>query len=668
MRSYVLLICLSILAGIGSAQTPVAPTPETVGDPRGDNWSTYNIVNSFETGYRSLSVSGNSDKYRADENFGNGVRFIGSFFSMNSKDGHGRYFDQAVLTTGGLGGDPYESVHLNISKTRLYDYTLSWRRNDYFNPGLAAAGNESHLLDTTYTLQDHDLTLFPQSAVRIFLGYSRSAQDGAGISTAQLFNISGPFDSTGNIFPLFTNVRRLQNEYRIGGEAHWRGLMLNVMRGWEDFKDDTPFSSNGIINGGLPNGAALNSFQRSEPNHGTSPYWRASLFGAFRQVDINGRFTYTGGERSFITNEAALGTNQLGALANQQVITTGNARRPVATGNLNITLFPTSRLTLSSRTSVYNVRTEGDSAYVQFDNATQSTDLLYFQYLGIRTVETDLDAQYKTFKWLDIHGGFSFSDRQIGSSPQFAFAGSTSGVPFLQTNTVHAGVAGVRVRPIKGMIVVLDGEIGRADNPFAPKSDKDYHSLLASIQYKWKTLRFNVQAKNDYNVNSVTLSSYSSHARTYSGSFDWAPRSWVSFDATYSKLHLDTLGGIAFFAGGQQFSKQLSYYVSNIHSGVLSARFSAKHADFYIGYSRIQDVGDGRGASTSTVVGPALTAFETAQTFPLYFQSPLARVSVRLTSRLRWNVGYQYFGYTESFSANQHYLAHTAYTSALWSF
>ena len=66
-------------------QQPVAPTPEPVGPARGDDWSGYNIVNSFEIGYRFLSVSGNQNKYRSDENFGNGVRLLNSFFSINSK-------------------------------------------------------------------------------------------------------------------------------------------------------------------------------------------------------------------------------------------------------------------------------------------------------------------------------------------------------------------------------------------------------------------------------------------------------------------------------------------------------------------------------------------------------------------------------------------------------
>jgi hypothetical protein len=340
----------------------------------------------------------------------------------------------------------------------------------------------------------------------------------------------------------------------------------------------------------------------------------------------------------------------------------------VATGNLTVSIFPTSKLTVVNQTSVYNVRTEGDSAYLQFDNATRSADLLYFQYLGIRTVATETDLKYQLRTWLDLHGGYEYSNRRIGSTQQFALAGTPATVPFIQTNELNAGTFGLRLRPVKPLTILLDGEIGRANRPFTPKSDRNYSALIGRIEYKLKNLQFTASSSSDYNENSVTVSAYSSHNRIYSGSVSCTPRSWFALDANYSKLHLDTLGGIAFFAQSQLFQNQVSYYVSNIHSGTLSARLSRKRADLYLGYSVVQDTGDGRSGSTNTIVGPQLAAFQTAQTFPLKFQSPSARLSFRISERVRWNVGYQYFGYHESFSGGENYIANTGYTSILWSF
>ena len=139
-------------------------------------------------------------------------------------------------------------------------------------------------------------------------------------------------------------------------------------------------------------------------------------------------------------------------------------------------------------------------------------------------------------------------------------------------------------------------------------------------------------------------------------------------------MHLDTAGGLAFFAGTPRATLMTtpeSIYVSNIHSGNLGARMPiTKRADIYIGYNITKDTGDGR---ASLAVQPTAIAqvFYNVQTFPLTYQPPLVRLSVQITPKLRYNVGYQYYGYHEDFGVlgyNQSYRANTGYTSLLWSF
>ena len=75
-----------------------------------------------------------------------------------------------------------------------------------------------------------------------------------------------------------------------------------------------------------------------------------------------------------------------------------------------------------------------------------------------------------------------------------------------------------------------------------------------------------------------------------------------------------------------------------------------------------------------TGFGTTIPAFQAAQTFPMKYLSPLARVSVQISNRIRWNVGYQYYGYREDFFTSGDFLpdhaysATTAYSSVLWSF
>ncbi len=192
------------------------------------------------------------------------MRLLSSFLSINSKDGHGHFFDDLVLTTQGLGNDPYENATLRIAKNGLYRYDLIWRLNDYYNPGLRTGGQQGqHLLDTQYTTSDHDLTLFPDSNVKFFLGYTRGNQNGPALSSIQLF------DSRGNEFPLFENVHRVRNEYRIGNEVRLFGLPFTWMHGWEDFKEDSGYASGPNPGNDPANATTLSSFQRSRalPRH-----------------------------------------------------------------------------------------------------------------------------------------------------------------------------------------------------------------------------------------------------------------------------------------------------------------------------------------------------------------------------------------------------------------
>jgi hypothetical protein len=101
----------------------------------------------------------------------------------------------------------------------------------------------------------------------------------------------------------------------------------------------------------------------------------------------------------------------------------------------------------------------------------------------------------------------------------------------------------------------------------------------------------------------------------------------------------------------------------------LGARFTIlRRADLYAGYSHVQDVDDGRAAPVGAGVYSALPVLQAAQTFPLRYLSPQVRLSIRITPKLRWNTGYQYYGYREQFSALQNYRANTGFSSLAFSF
>jgi len=664
MRTTILLF---LMANAAAAQAPIAPSPDPAGKRIGENVRNYNIVDSFETGYRYSTVGGNDAQYRSSVNYGDGIRLLGSSLIVTSKNGHGLLFDQITLSTQGLGNDPYQSVVMRVEKNRIYRYDMSWRQNDYFNPGLVTAGGDGeHLLDTNNRMQDHNLTLFPQSNLKVFLGFSNSSQTGPAYSSIQ------SFDGSGDIFPLFSNVRRVWREYRLGNEFQVFGIRVNWMHGWQDFKDETgaalvTFGVPGAIPIAPETSVRLNSFQASDPNHGTNPYWRAAIFTDRKLFHVNGRFTYSGGRRAFVVDESAQGI--VSSLARvQDVVTLGNAERPVATGNLNFNFTPTPKLTISNSTSVYNVRTLGNSFFSEFDSATQTTSVLFYNYLGIRTVANDTNLNYELSPLVGFMAGYHYSDRLISTQDQFTFAGATSSSPAQQSNQLHSGAVGMRLTPWKPLSVLLSAEVGTNSHPFTPLADGDYHALTARVQYRAKSFRLLAAANANYNANSVSLTSYGSQSRAYSVSGNWTPRSQFTVDAGFNRAHTYTIGGIAYFIDPQLIQGESSIYLSNINSIYVGVRYEIrKRIDLYAGYTRVQDLGDGR-ATAPAGIGPAPSPFQAVQTFPVAFQSPMARVSVKINEKLRWNAGYQYYGYRADFASLLGYRANTGYTSLSFSF
>ncbi len=643
-------------------QPVVAPSPEPVGSARGTEIGNYNVRESFETGYRFANIDGNRGKYRSDVNFRNGVRLLGSSLAVYSKDGKGRLFDELLLNTQGLGNDPYQFTSLKLEKNRRYRYEMTWRLNDYFNPGLTVAFGQ-HAQNLQRRLQDHQLTLSPFRWLDFYGGFSANIQNGPALSTANFF------DSRGQIFPLFQDVTRRQNEYRVGGQLKLTGWKFFWQRGWEQFREDTREFVTSPAAGLDPNVSAvgLSAFRRDNPYTGSTPHWRLNLLSEkFDWFSVSARFTHSDGQRNFIFDEVANATNR-GQARNLQLLVFGDARRPVTSANLTFSLFPTERLTLTNHTAYHATRMEGENRLQQFTNATLDTRVAEFQFLGIRAATNTTLADVVLRPWLSVQGGYQFADRRIRSRQgleEFGFADSRAAE---QNNRLHAGTLGFRLRPVKGWTIVGDGELVRQDRPFLPTSERDYHGFGLRSEYKQKQFRVMAQMRFHMNFNSVSLFQHSSRTRNYTVDGTWTPSTKFAIDAGYQKLHLDSITGLAYFANFNLIENDRSFYVSNVHGAHAGLRWQlARKLDVYSGLALTKDTAASRAGFVGA--GPAQGVFLAAQAFPLTFVSPQFRFSYRLRENLRWNLGYQYYDYSERVLPLQNYLAHTGFLSVLWSF
>ncbi len=148
----------------------------------------------------------------------------------------------------------------------------------------------------------------------------------------------------------------------------------------------------------------------------------------------------------------ARGTNRFGIDTARQVVTAGNAQRPVFAGNLTLSYFPFPNLSATNQTTLNNVRIDGNSVYLQFDNATQAANFAAFEFLGIRTFANETTLDFRMTHWLGLYGGYQYSDRQIRSQEFSKSQGGAFNALSQQTNILHEGLFGIRLTPAEAAI------------------------------------------------------------------------------------------------------------------------------------------------------------------------------------------------------------------------
>src|SRR6202161_86846 len=228
--------------------SPAARAQDDSGESKGINSGGYNIHQTIEFGYRASEISGNQNTYDTFENLGSGLRLFDYSLSMRSLDHNGLLFDNLTFSNFGYGGDPNDVTRLRIEKNKWYDFRVLFRRDKNFwdynllanplNPAslnapgslttgcyvgpptaafpqgapaycsspAVAINNSPHGLDLVRRMQDYDLTLFPNSAVQLRLGYSRNRDEGPGFFTTD----------GGTISDFNENYSYATNAYRVG--------------------------------------------------------------------------------------------------------------------------------------------------------------------------------------------------------------------------------------------------------------------------------------------------------------------------------------------------------------------------------------------------------------------------------------------------------------------
>ncbi|HEX7176624.1 MAG TPA: hypothetical protein VF240_15270 [Pyrinomonadaceae bacterium] len=730
-----LALCLALGAAAASAQQP-SPSPNTAPPPSpspqksadaqtqttapaesGEYAGPYRITSSVEIGVRGLSVGGDLNKYQSDLNYKAGPRLFDASLLMQARQGEGEAFDTLLVTTTGWGSDPNGHVRVSAEKSRWYNFDASYRRFKYFrflnniaNPFYTTRPTDpatgQHGYDTRQQVGDFDLQLLPKNdRIRFNVGFSPTRYSGPVFTT---------WHYGGDDFMLLSQAKYRSNDFRVGADWKLGPVDFSFQQGHRRFTEETAIDNDGINLGVNPaaSNATLRSIERIQPVHGRVNYSRFSAHTLLaKKLDITGRLIYSSATTDFDWTETVVAnnfntriTNIPGAINPPNLLPLGqfnffgDAKRPNTLGDLGVTYLATDRFRLSNTFRVETFQISGGTFYNGVFNLTRANGTgavtlrpagNAYEFTKYRKFQNTIEGDYEFSERFSMRLGFRHGRRHIETFFRGANLASNGAPPLPddaheednQTNTV---LFGFKARPVRGWLLSLDAEHGTSDNVFTRTGNYNFTTIRARSRYAVRrNLRFNLgfiarensnPSEIDVNGSAVSLADFGVDikSRVFTSSVDWTANDKLSFGAGYN-YHWQNSDAVIEYAFGPGVPNagirgHSLYFVRNHYFNFDVSAQPFRRVSVYAAYRVNRDAGQGNRLSN-------YSAGEFISSYPMHYQSPEARVSIRLNRRLDWNLGYQYYNYNESRLATynqgtfiisprpQNYHAHLPYTS-----
>lgn len=236
------LLALSLLV---SAQDAYETAPLTFGG--------FNTQGSAEVGYRFTDIKGYKPMYLELFDLRPGPRLLDFNAFGDAKEGANPFADSYSLSASGLGGDPFPTVQLAVTKNKLFDLRANWRQaNYYWNQNdnvilpitkvattLSKGLTDNHDWNTVRKIGSVDLILHATDHLRLNFDYYRTSDTGSTFTTASPDFLGSPgywgTYARANPFFLYAPINDETNRFTGGFDYTFHSFTFHYAAGYQTF-------------------------------------------------------------------------------------------------------------------------------------------------------------------------------------------------------------------------------------------------------------------------------------------------------------------------------------------------------------------------------------------------------------------------------------------------
>ena len=379
----------TVQAPAAAAPAPAAsPVPTT--EPNLSGW--------IDFGYRFTSgVNGSLETYRSVINLGAGPKLFGADFTLI--DPKKKFFDVLHVRASGWGGDPYGSLHVDASKSKLYQFNADYRDMTYFNnlpsyaDPLLTRGIilDQQSFDTRRHVGSYSLELLPGNWFIPYVAYDRDANSGQGVLG---------FVANSNEYAVPTSLSDTTNLYRGGVRFELRRFHATIEEGGTTFNSaqslyqSPPTANPGFLNTPIFGQTLdLTSLAANYGITGSSTYTKAMFSSnAFSWMDVYGQFLFSQPSSNVNYHENATGNfylpSEIVFYQSEQYLVSAAAEMPHTTGSLGAEIRPLKRVRMTESWLTDRMHDSGSSP------STQTNAVLGGAEVTAQTLQSSLVSNY----------------------------------------------------------------------------------------------------------------------------------------------------------------------------------------------------------------------------------------------------------------------------------
>ena len=252
-RSALIALALLIFTPFACAQDGGESVPMAFGD--------FQLSGSATAGYRFTDIKGYVPQYQEMFDLQKGLRLLDFNLYGESEGTKNAFADDFSLQLSGLGGDPFPTAQLAISKKKVYDFRVDWRQSYYYwnqndNVVLPIAGATVGISKGLASNQDWatvrkfgsaDLTLYATNNLRFHFDYYRPSDQGTIFTTRapDFFGSPGFWGTYVRANPYVLNAPLTDSTNRIAGGLDYslKSWNFHYSVGYQTFTENIGFKN-----------------------------------------------------------------------------------------------------------------------------------------------------------------------------------------------------------------------------------------------------------------------------------------------------------------------------------------------------------------------------------------------------------------------------------------